>query len=149
MNKKYLIIALILASNSFALDIEVESRIGGSISTGIEGLDINVDKLKMYKMLKDRENIYSEDKSTAVDDFVSNIRKIRKQFSNNNSNNGNADNNQNNQDANKEDDKKINKLELPIFFDVTLGDVKINIKDYDTKIGVKLYSEPKNMGNID
>ena len=88
MNKKYLIIALILASNSFALDIEVESRIGGSISTGIEGLDINVDKLKMYKMLKDRENIYSEDKSTAVDDFVSNIRKIRKQFSNNNSNNG-------------------------------------------------------------
>ena len=103
MNKKYLIIALILATNSFGLNIEVESRIGGSISTGIEGLDINVDKFKMYNMIKDRKNIFNEDKSTAVDDFVANIRKIRKQFSNNDSNVGNVDDNQNN---NTEDSDK-------------------------------------------
>lgn len=149
MNKKYLIIALILATNSFGLDIEVESRIGGSISTGIEGLDINVDKFKMYNMIKDRKNIFNEDKSTAVDDFVANIRKIKKQFSNNDSNVGNVDDNQNNNKEDSDKKEKTNKLELPVFWDLTLGDVKINIKDYDAKIGIKLYSNPKNMGTID
>ena len=149
MNKKYLIIALILATNSFGLNIEVESRIGGSISTGIEGLDINVDKFKMYNMIKDRKNIFNEDKSTAVDDFVANIRKIRKQFSNNDSNVGNVDDNQNNNKEDSDKKEKTNKLELPVFWDLTLGDVKINIKDYDAKIGIKLYSNPKNMGTID
>ena len=149
MNKKYLIIALILATNSFGLNIEVESRIGGSISTGIEGLDINVDKFKMYNMIKDRKNIFNEDKSTAVDDFVANIRKIRNQFSNNDSNVGNVDDNQNNNKEDSDKKEKTNKLKLPVFWDLTLGDVKINIKDYDAKIGIKLYSNPKNMGTID
>ena len=62
MKRKILLMLLLATFNNFAKEVDVKIRIGTQASFGIEGLDINVDKEKTFKMFLPRENIYGEEK---------------------------------------------------------------------------------------
>ncbi len=153
--KKYILISLLLAFNSLAAE-NISGKIGAdfSLSYGIEGLDLNIDKERTIKMLMPRDALPNEVIPKNFDKFLHALKfenrndpiyglnkgsfRSLNSFSNSNENSKRIKNE-------KEDIKSV--LLRGIVIDTTLLDLELDIKEIGTKIGTKIKGTPIRYGS--
>ncbi|WP_067141444.1 hypothetical protein [Oceanivirga salmonicida] len=140
--KKYMLNFLLLSAIVSAKD-NVDWKIGTdfSVSYGLEGLDLNVDKYRTIKMLLPRNALENEVIPKNLNKFLDALK-----FENENS--GIYYNYVINKPLYKKEPEDIKSVLLRgIVFDMTFLNLEVDIKNIGTKIGTKIKSTPTRYGS--